>query len=208
MNEIKKIMEIEHKSLDYISNFLDVFDYYDTEKNICSVGKIRNDLIYYNENASLRNNYYCPIEKSIIVNFKDKKLTEELNTFVDYLKTIYNIKYLWLMVYSPTSYLNFHWDHGKNRHIISLNHNERFFNYENSIHLSHGVQNLCDLYNEKLEEKKDDIDSFNEFFLNESDMSTIHILDTKSVYVFGNSLHTFVNGSNKIRSALVFEIMD
>ncbi len=201
-------MEIEHKSLDYISNFLDVFDYYDTEKNICSVGKIRNDLIYYNENASLRNNYYCPIEKSIIVNFKDKKLTEELNTFVDYLKTIYNIKYLWLMVYSPTSYLNFHWDHGKNRHIISLNHNERFFNYENSIHLSHGVQNLCDLYNEKLEEKKDDIDSFNEFFLNESDMSTIHILDTKSVYVFGNSLHTFVNGSNKIRSALVFEIMD
>lgn len=208
MNEIKKIMEIEHESLDYMSDFFDAFDFYNSNKNICQEGKIRNDLIYYNPLASLRNNYYCPIEKSIIVDFKDNKLTEELKTFVDYLKTIYNIKYLWLMVYSPTSYLNFHWDHGKNRHIISLNRNERFFNYENNTKIHYNLQNLCDLYNEKFEQQKDNIDSFNDFFLNDSDLSTIHILDTKSVYVFGNSLHTFVNGSNKIRLALVFEIMD
>lgn len=112
------------------------------------------------------------------------------------------------MVYSPTSYLNFHWDHGKNRHIISLNRNDRFFNYENNHLIRHNAQSKCNLYNEKLIELKDDIDSFNEFFIKDSDLSSIHILDTKSVYVFGNSLHTFVNGSNKLRLALVFEIMD
>jgi hypothetical protein len=208
MNDIKKIMEIEHESLDYMSNFFDDFDFYNSDKDVCPVGNIRNDLIYYNPLSSLRTYYYQPINTSIITQFGDKKLVSELVSFVDYLKTIYNLKYLWLMVYSPQSKLKFHWDHGKDRHIISLNHNERFFNYENNIHLRHGVQNLCDLYNEKLEEKKDDINSFNEFFLNESEFSTIHVLDTKSVYTFGNSLHTFVNGSNKIRSALVFEIME
>jgi hypothetical protein len=208
MKEIKKIMEIEHESLDYISNFFDNFDYYNPNLDICSLGKIRNDLIYYNENVSLRNNYYCPIEKSIITQFKDKKLTGELTKFVDHLKTIYNLKYLWLMVYSPTSFLNFHWDHNKNRHIISLNHNERFFNYENNNAIRRVGSLKCDLYNEKLLEQKDNIDSFNEFFINDSKLSSIHVLDTKSVYVFGDSLHTFVNASDKLRSALVFEIMD
>ena len=134
--------------------------------------------------------------------FKDNKLTEELTKVVDYIKTIYNIKYLWIMVYSPESKLSFHWDHGKDRHVISLNRDERFFNYENG-----DGQSKYNLYNEKLNEHKNDIDSFNEFFLKDSDHSTIHILDTKSVYVFGNSLHTFYNGSNKLRSALVFEII-
>jgi hypothetical protein len=207
MSEIKKIMEIEHESLDYISNFFDGFDFYESNKDICRVGKIRNDLIYHDPFASMRTYYYQSIDTSIITQFGDKKLVSELETFVNHLKTIYDLKYLWLMVYAPESKLNFHWDHGKNRHVISLNHNERFFNYENSIKLRHGAQNLCDLYNKKLEEQKGDIDSFNKFFLNDSDLSKIHILDTKSVYVFGNSLHTFVNGSNKIRSALVFEIM-
>ncbi len=206
--EIKKITEIEHQSLDYISNFLDNFDYYNSNIDICSIGNIRNDLIYYNENASLRKNYYCPIHKSIITQFKNEKLTEELTKFVDHLKKLYDIKYLWLMVYSPTSCLDFHWDHGKNRHVISLNRNERFFNYENNQMIKNGGQSKCKLYNEKLLEKKDDIDSFNKFFINDSELSSIHILDIKSVYVFGNSLHTFVNGSDKLRLALVFEIMD
>jgi hypothetical protein len=208
MNEIKKIMDIEHESLDYISNFFDNFDYYNSNIDICKIGEIRNDLIYYNENVSLRTYYHCPIDKSIIVHFKDKKLTEELTKFVDYLKTIYNIKYLWLMIYSPTSFLNFHWDHGKNRHIISLNRNERFFNYENNNLIRNNGQTKCNLYNEKLLEQKDNIDSFNEFFTNDSELSNIHVLDTKSVYVFGNSLHTFVNASDKLRSALVFEIIE
>ena len=111
------------------------------------------------------------------------------------------------MVYSPQSNLSFHWDHGKNRHIISLNHNERFFNYENNNIVGAG-QSKCNLYNEKLLEQKDNIDSFNEFFTNDSELSNIHVLDTKSVYVFGDSLHTFVNASDKLRSALVFEVMD
>ena len=111
------------------------------------------------------------------------------------------------MVYSPTSFLNFHWDHGKNRHIISLNCNERFFNYENNNKIRHGAQEKCDFYNKKLLEQKDNIDSFNEFFINDSELSSIHVLETKSVYVFGDSLHTFVNASDKLRSALVFEII-
>jgi hypothetical protein len=207
MEEIRKIMDIEHESLDYISNFFDNFDYHNSNLHICKIGEIRNDLIYYNENVSLRTYYHYPIDKSIIVYFKDKKLTEELMKFVDYLKTIYNIKYLWIMVYSPQSNLSFHWDHGKNRHIISLNYNERFFNYENNNAIR-GVGSLkCDLYNKKLLEQKDNIDSFNEFFINDSKLSSIHVLETKSVYVFGDSLHTFVNASDKLRSALVFEII-
>lgn len=201
-------MEIEHESLDYISNFFDDFDFHNFNKNVCEIGKTRNDLIYYNPLVSIRTYYYQPINTSIITQFGDEKLVIELETFVNHLKTIYNLKYLWLMVYPIKSKLNFHWDYGKNRHVISLNRNDRFFNYENNMKIRNGAQNLCELYNKKLEEQKDDIDSFNEFFLNESEFSTIHILDTKSVYVFGNSLHTFVNGSNKIRLALVFEIMD
>lgn len=201
-------MEIEHESLDYISNFFDDFDFHNFNKNVCEIGKTRNILIYYNPLVSIRTYYYEPINTSIITQFGDEKLVIELETFVNHLKTVYNLKYLWLMVYPIKSKLNFHWDNGKNRHIISLNRNDRFFNYENNVKIGTGSQNLCEIYNKKLEEQKDDIDSFNEFFLNESEFSTIHILDTKSVYVFGNSLHTFVNGSNKIRLALVFEIMD
>jgi hypothetical protein len=208
MNEIKKIMDIKHESLDYISNFFDNFDYYNSNLDICKIGEIRNDLIYYNENVSPRANYLVPIKDCIISSFKDKKLTEELTKVVDHLKTIYNIKYLWIMVYSPQSKLSFHWDHGKDRHVISLNHDERFFNYENNEENQNLWMLKCDLYNEKLNEHKNDIDSFNEFFLKDSDYSTIHILDTKSVHVFGNSLHTFYNGSNKLRSALVFEIIE
>ena len=91
MEEMRKIIEIEHESLDYISNFFNNFDYNNPNLDICKIGEIRNDLIYYNENVSLRTYYHCPIDKSIIVHFKDKKLTEELTKFVDYLKTIYNL---------------------------------------------------------------------------------------------------------------------
>jgi hypothetical protein len=89
-----------------------------------------------------------------------------------------------------------------------LNRNERFFNYENNNLIRNNGQTKCDFYNEKLLEQKDNIDSFNEFFINDSELSSIHVLDTKSVYVFGNSLHTFVNASDKLRLALVFELMD
>lgn len=208
MNEIKKIREIEHESLDYISHFLDNFDYSNSTQYVCKIGDIRNDLIYYNKNVSLAGNILTPIKGSIITSFNDKKLTEEFTKLVDYLKTIYELKYLWVMVYAPESNLNFHWDHGKNRHVISLNHNDMFFNYENNEQLKHNSSSKHDLYNEKLKEYGSDIDSFNEFFTNDSQVSSIHVLDTKSVYVFGNSLHTFVNASNKLRVALVFEIMN
>lgn len=208
MNEIKKIMEIEHESLDYISNFFDNFDFYNSNKNICSEGNIRNDFIYYNKNVPLDGNYYVTIDKSIINSFEDKNLSSEIHNFVDYLKTLYNLKYLWIMIYSPKSKLDFHWDQGKNRHVISLNHDQRFFNYENNVRNGTTNPNKIDLYNSKLRLLKNNIDEFNEFFIEDSNLSTIHVLDTKSVYVFGNSLHTFVNDSNKIRAALVFEIMD
>jgi hypothetical protein len=47
---------------------------------------------------------------------------------------------------------------------------------------------------------------FNEFFLNDSELNSVHNLKSGSVYSIGNSLHTFINNSNKVRVNLVFEV--
>jgi hypothetical protein len=52
----------------------------------------------------------------------------------------------------------------------------------------------------------ENLDEFNEFFLNDCELNSIHNLKSGSVYTIGNSLHTFINGSNKNRVALVFEV--
>jgi hypothetical protein len=59
------------------------------------------------------------------------------------------------------------------------------------------------LLNNKLD--VDDLDNFNEYFLSLGNSKIIN-LEKNSVYTFGNTIHTFVNGSDKLRCAFVFEI--
>ena len=54
----------------------------------------------------------------------------------------------------------------------------------------------------------DDIDSFNQYYLNLDSSCKIESLDKNTVYTFGDSVHNFVNDSNKLRVNFVFELMD
>ena len=62
------------------------------------------------------------------------------------------------------------------------------------------------MYTEKMKENINNIDVFNEFFLNFSpEHNKIRILKTNEVYTFGKSMHNFFNDSDKLRVNFVFE---
>ena len=131
---------------------------------------------------------------------------DELNSYfhdsLNYIKSIYNIKILWLMIYPPKSRFFFNIDYEQNRHLLSFNENPRFFSYEcDKI-------GIIDEINEKLKNCNDDVDSFNQYYLNLDSSCKIESLDKNTVYTFGDSVHNFVNDSNKLRVNFVFELMD
>lgn len=111
------------------------------------------------------------------------------------------------MIYPPKKFLNFHKDYGLNRHVISFTQNDRFFNYEvdDDLLMSHNFEIKL---NEKFQFHIDTIDDFNDYFVNIDKSCKINVLNSNSVYTFGNTLHTFYNGSDKIRVNFVFEIVE
>ena len=199
MEKIQKILEINHPSFEWVSNF---FKTNSKETNIQS-----NDFIYHNKNFSSGNNVLIDIEESRINLLNDKMLINKLKECVDFLTTQFEIKFMWLMVYPPKTYLSFHKDHGKNRHVVSFCENDRFFNYEAYDVRFFNHEKELEL-NKILKENIDNIDSFNEYFKNLHKSCKITKLEPNSVYTFGDTLHTFFNGSDTIRVNLVFEIVE
>ena len=59
----------------------------------------------------------------------------------------------------------------------------------------------------KLKNCNDDVDSFNQNYLNLDSSCKIESLDKNTVYTFGDSVHNFVNDSNKLRVNFVFELI-
>ena len=163
--------------------------------------------IFHNKNFPNGNNILINIDDSRINLLNNKILIDKLKECMDFLNTQFELKFMWLMIYPPKTFLSFHKDYGKNRHVVSFCENERFFNYEvfNEKFLEGNTETEL---NNRLKTSIDSIDSFNEYFLNQHEDCKITILEPNSVYTFGNTLHTFFNGSDTIRVNLVFEIVE
>lgn len=199
MEKIEKILEINHPSFEWVSNFF--------KSNPTNINIQSNDFIYHNKNFPSGINVLIDISESRINLLNNDILIDKLKECVDFISTQYELKYMWLMIYPPKTFLNFHKDHGKNRHVISFIENERFFNYEAYDLEFFNHERELEL-NKILKENIDNIDTFNEYFKNLHENCKITTLESNSVYTFGNTLHTFFNGSDKMRVNLVFEIVE
>lgn len=196
---IDRIADISHSSLDILKNYFE-----NLELDYNNFPPVHNITLYKKQGIEkLKKNVVQDLEKTTLGSFVPKNIINEIKNFVEYLKTIYNIDIIWLMLYTPKSHLSFHVDVDSNRHIINIFDNERFFNYESSeINPSN-----ASMYTEKLKNNIDTIDEFNKFFLNYNpSKNKIKIIESNSVYIFNSSIHSFFNGSNKLRVNFVFEI--
>ena len=99
--------------------------------------------------------------------------------------------------------LYFHIDHNKNRHIATINADPRFFSYSTTNGI---LFDKSEKYNAWLDEYS--IDDFNAKFIEDDELNYIKILDAKSIYTFGETLHTIVNASDKMRINFIFEILE
>jgi hypothetical protein len=208
MFEIKKIESLNKDFINVITNHLESYTWDSVKFNVAN-----NDTIYINENRPIDGNLLRPFEKTEMFKFNNPILVESLNKTVEYIKESYNPSIIWLMTYPPNTRLNFHVDDSQNRHILTFNQNDRFFNYEyvrKQIKLSHFIYENESYIDKEIELnnilKNDNfnLDSFNEDFLKIENTQIIN-LEKNSVYSFGNSLHNFINESDKLRMILVFE---
>ena len=201
MEKIEKILEINYPSFFNLKNFFESFDFnsHDLPKHK------NNEFIFYDGISPKGNNVLVDIENTIIGLLKNQYVIDNMIESINYIRTIYNVKMMWLMTYPPKTRLNFHRDSNKNRHLVSFNDNERFFSYEAySEDIMLGDNEM--IINEKLIELKGDIDSFNQYFLQYDKSCRVSNLESNSVYVFGNTMHNFINDSDKLRVNLVFEV--
>lgn len=208
MFEIKKVKSLNQECVSKITNFLESYNWDST-----IFKEANNDAIYINENRKSDGNILRSLEKSEIFKFGNPELLDNLNDVVNLIKNEFNPSIIWLMTYPPNTRLNFHVDDSQNRHIVTFNENNRFFNYEyirKQIRLSHFVyenesyNDMENKFNDRLKNENFNLDTFNKDFL-EIGNTQIISLEKNSVYSFGNSLHNFINGSDKLRMILVFE---
>lgn len=202
MKKIEKILKINHPSFEWVTNFFKT-----TPIDVNHFNVTTNDFIYHNCKFSKGNNVLINLEDSKINIFNNVNLIENLKYCIDFLNSKFELKFMWLMIYPPKTFLNFHKDHGKNRHVISFCENNRFFNYE--VYDEKFLENNKEKeLNDLLKLNINNIDAFNDFFKNQHEDCKITNLEPNSVYTFGNTLHTFFNGSDTIRVNLVFEIVE
>ena len=201
MEKIEKILEINQPSFLNLKNFFESFDF-----NSHDLPKIiNNEVIFYDGISPKENEVVVDIKNTIIGSLNNQFVIDNVVESVNYIKSIYNVKMIWLMTYPPKTWLNFHRDHGKNRHVVSFNHNDRFFSYEGySNNMMIGDTEM--IINEKLKSLKENINEFNDYFLNYDESCRISNLDANCVYIFGNTIHNFINDSNQLRVNLVFEV--
>ena len=208
MFEVKKVKSLDNQCVSYITNFLDSYEW---DSNIFTVAN--NEAIYINENRKPDINTLRNLEETEIYKFGNSELLNNLTESIEVIKGDFNPSIIWLMTYPPHTRLNFHVDDSKERHILTFNENNRFFNYEyvrkiikiNSlIYVNESYHDKEREFNDLLKTENFNLDSFNDYF-SKLDNTQIINLEKNSVYSFGDSLHNFINGSNKLRMILVFE---
>ena len=197
---MKKILEIKNEDTEFLSNFFNSINFEDVEfPYYVKKENVGNSCVYMRE--IIEGEKLIEIKCTTIgYLFKNNEVNEKFINIIDEIKRKFNPKIIWLMFYPPKSSIVFHQDKNKNRHILTLNYNERFFSYEC------GFSVLIEKINNILIEFKNDINKFNDFFLNYHETCEILNLDSYSIYTFENSNHSFINDSDKIRVNLVFEV--
>ena len=194
MEGLKKITEIDDV---YLTK---VIDYYNSE-DFQSKHLLNHNVNYiiYNKDPNFKKVYSLDSIREINYQVKD-----DLTNFIDNLKKLFNIHILFYLGYAQKGEVNFHVDRGLNRFILPLNDDDKFYNYECLVEQK--LHEKGEIYNKMRRDFPEKIDEFNEFFLNDSELNSVHNLKSGSVYSIGNSLHTFINNSNKVRVNLVFEV--
>jgi hypothetical protein len=209
MFEIKKIKSLDDKCFSNITDFLDSYTW---DSKLFSVAN--NDTIYINENRKPDGiNILRSLDETEMCKFGNSELLDNLVRTIEVIKRDFNPSIIWLMTYPPNTRLNFHVDDSQDRHLVTFNQNDRFFNYEyirkqiRLIHFVYENESYSDKeqeLNNVLKDNNFNVDMFNQDFIKIGNTQIIN-LDKNSIYSFGNSLHNFINGSNKLRMVLVFE---
>jgi len=196
--EIKKVADIKHPALDILKEY---FENLNHDFSSTALPAVSNFALYKNENSvNHKNEYTMDLNRTIYSHIIPKNIIGAIYEFTEYLKSIYNIEIIWFMLYIPKTHLAFHIDDYSDRHLINVFENDRFFSYESSNPVN------FQMYTEKMKENINNIDVFNEFFLNFSpEHNKIRTLKTNEVYTFGKSMHNFFNDSDKLRVNFVFE---
>ena len=194
MEGLKKITEIDDV---YLTK---VIDFYNSD-SFHSKRIINNNINYIIYNADLNYKKVWNLKNIHEISYQIK---DDLTNFIDNLKNLFNINILFYLEYAQKGEINFHIDRGLNRYILPLNDDIKFYNYE--CLLEQKLHEKGEIYNKMRKDFPENFDEFNEFFLNDSELNSIHNLKSGSVYSIGNSLHTFINASNKVRVNLVFEV--
>lgn len=198
---IEKVDTFDHHNLVYLK------EYFNNFKNSEELfpGVMIFTLYKKNDFKRYEYNKIDDLYESQIKNKIDNIVLDKIYELVDYVKELYDIDILWLRFYNPKTFIEFHMDETSNKHCITLNGDERFFNYESSK--ANYADNI--LYTKKIKEYSNDIDKFNEFFVNHNpEHNRIVNIESNSVYCFNYSLHSFYNGSDKLRVNLIFEKED
>lgn len=197
MDNIYKAFTIDPKFDSFLEN---VDDLYQTEENDKQTLIGFHYLYKRDGNVSNKfdtNDLNDPLFKLI---FKDEMLTK-LVELEQHIIQEYNPSAIWLIRYPPNTGLQgFHVDFDYNRHVMSLNDNPRFFSYETTR-----FHDKLEEYNE-LYRELNDIDKFNEHYINDLPENRLFVLDKGGIYNFGKTGHFFYNGSDKTRLAFVFDI--
>ena len=192
--KITKIETINNEDFDFLESFFNEYEY-----EIINFPKQDNPLIYsYDKNDFVRGLQFVHV-----FSLKNPELFNRFSKCVEYIKKSYNLKYLWFMTYPPKTKLSFHTDARKNRHLITINSNPRFFSYS-TINGDYNEKILN--YNSWANEMK--IDEFNKKYLQDDDQNYIEILEPKTIYLFEDTLHSIINDSDKLRINFVFELLD
>jgi hypothetical protein len=194
MKGLTKIMDIDDVYLKKVIN------YYNSE-DFKSKHFLNHNINYiiYNRDPNFKRAYTLDTIREISYQVKD-----DLDNFIDNLKKLFNINIIFYLEYTQKGEVKFHGDGGLNRHVLPLNDDDKFYNYE--CLLDQNLHEKGEIYNKMRKDFPENLDEFNEFFLNDCELNSIHNLKSGSVYTIGDSLNTFINNSNKIRVNLVFEV--
>jgi len=197
MEGLKEIMNIKDVYLTKLIN------YYNSEDFKIKDFKNNSNFIIYKNGRIDNSKYHNATNPKNLVEISHT-IKDDFLKFVSNLNEIFDIDILFYLIYVPKGEINFHVDYGSNRHILPLNDDNKFYNYE--CLLDQNLHEKGEIYNKMRKDFPENLDEFNEFFLNDCELNSIHNLKSGSVYTIGDSLHTFINGSNKNRVALVFEV--
>ena len=205
MDIITKIGELKTPSTEKIKNYFTELNYSETEQfSRCC------ELIYYNEEFGLDPDIVKTaknINMSFISSYQGGVLLDDVKLAIKELAENFEIKYLWIMAYPPKDKLSFHADNFSNRHSLTFNYDERFYNYEFMCEQNPGlhIQDFNDNFNLDWQT----LDGFNEYFINHHENCKITSLDPQSIYTFGETIHAFANDSeDKVRFNFIFEIRE